>query len=184
MDDEVSRRRAGSVAALRALSHPVRLRMWGVLAGGASSAAELARALGVSHASASYHLRVLRDAGVVVLLEERQVQGGLERRYRMVELPDEPVGDEPTTAEDWIALVSTLGTMLQQRAGSVSSDPKWFDDVEVWVTPEAVGAVRRSLDNTFAMLREAAVAPAEPGAVRVSMSALLFSLRGRRADGA
>lgn len=183
MDDEASRRRAGSVASLRALSHPLRLRMWAVLAGGPSSAAELARTLELSHASASYHLRVLRDAGVVVLLEERQVQGGTERRYRMAALPHEPVGDEPTTTDDWVALVSTLGTMLQQRAGDVSSEPKWFDDVEVWVNPDTVAAARRSLDRTFAMLRDAAVAPTEPGAVRVSMSALLFSLRGRRADG-
>lgn len=176
------RRRTGSIAALRAMTHITRLRMCAVLAGGPASAAELARALDLQHASASYHLRVLREAGVVVLADERAVNGGVERRHRMVTPPDGPVGDEPSTTEDWIALVATVSALVQQRAARVSTDPKWFDDLEVWVPPGALDHARRALDDTFRGLRDVSVDAATPGASRVSASALLFSM-GEEAEG-
>lgn len=177
VDDDVARRRAGSIQALRALSHPIRLRMCSVLAGGPSSAAQLARALDLQHARASYHLRVLRDAGLVALLEQRTVNGGIERRYQMVEPPEEPVGDQPATTEDWVALVSTVGAILQQRAMRVSTAPKWFVDLEVWTSPDAMDRARRGLEEVLRELRATAVDPAAAGASRVSASALVFSMR-------
>src|ERR1035438_78848 len=79
MSLEVDERR---LVALRALAHPLRLRMLSLLTGAAMSAAELARELGVSQALASYHLRQLADAEAVELAEERSRRGGKERRYR------------------------------------------------------------------------------------------------------
>ena len=176
-------RRAGSVEALRALAHPLRLRMWSAMAAGPVSAAALARALGIEHASASYHLRVLRRAGLVVLAEERKVNGGIERRHRQVETPAEPVGDEPVTTEDWVALVTALGALLQSRAASVSPEAKWFVDLELWVDPVDITRLRRRLDDVLAELRVAAVDPTTPGARRVSASAVLFEM-DTEADGA
>lgn len=134
-DGSEARSRAGSLEALRALAHPVRLGIWSAMGGGPASAAALSRTLGLEHASASYHLRVLRDAGPVVLAEEPTVNGGVERRYRQVDTPTEPTNTDPVTTEDWVALVAALGALLQARTSHVTEDPKWFTDAELWVPP-------------------------------------------------
>ena len=57
---------------LRAVAHPVRLRMLSLLTGTELSAAEVARELGITHANASYHLRTLLDAGEMVIPARRR----------------------------------------------------------------------------------------------------------------
>lgn len=175
-DNMEVRRRAGSLDALRALSHPLRLRMWSLLVAAPASAADLARALDVQHASASYHLRSLHDAGLVTLVEVRTVNGGLERRFRVVDPPEHPVGDEPTNTEDWVALVAALSAILHQRAARVSSAPKWFADVELWAPADAIVGARQRIDSALRDLQQATVSPAEPDARRVSASALIFEI--------
>ena len=64
---------AGPVAAN---AHPLRLQILSLLTGASMSAAELARELGTTEANASYHLRVLADAGEVVPDGEVAVRGG------------------------------------------------------------------------------------------------------------
>lgn len=70
------------VGALRALAHPIRLRILSLLTGTAMSAAELSRELGISQANASYHLRVLASAGEVVQAGEQKIRGGVAKKYR------------------------------------------------------------------------------------------------------
>ncbi len=53
-------------ARLAALADPVRLRIVGVLAGGTRCVCDLQAAVPVAANLLSYHLRVLRDAGLVV----------------------------------------------------------------------------------------------------------------------
>ena len=72
----------GDVARLRASAHPVRLRIMSLLTAEALSAAEVARALDLTHANASYHLRVLHDVGVLVVESEEKIRGGVAKRYR------------------------------------------------------------------------------------------------------
>ena len=72
MTDETSD--PGDVARLRATAHPVRLRIMSLLTAEAMSAADVARALELTHANASYHLRVLHDIGELVPLI---LQGGI-----------------------------------------------------------------------------------------------------------
>ena len=67
---------------LRALAHPVRLRILSLLTGAELTAAEVARELGITHANASYHLRFLLDAGEIVVSGEEKIRGGVARRYR------------------------------------------------------------------------------------------------------
>ena len=61
---------------LRATAHPLRLQMLSLLTGAELSAAEVARELDVSQANASYHLRLLLDAGLLVIASEENVRGG------------------------------------------------------------------------------------------------------------
>jgi len=67
---------------LRALAHPVRLRILSLLTGADLTAADVARELGITHANASYHLRFLLDAGEIVVSGEESIRGGRARRYR------------------------------------------------------------------------------------------------------
>ena len=70
------------VVSLRALAHPVRLRMLSLLTGAPLSAAEVAREFGLTHANASYHLRQLLAAGQLVDAGQATIRGGRAKRYR------------------------------------------------------------------------------------------------------
>ncbi|MEU8352712.1 helix-turn-helix domain-containing protein, partial [Streptomyces sp. NPDC048845] len=67
-------------AALKALTHPLRIQLLGMLRqDGAATATELAEQTGESSASTSYHLRVLAKYGFVTEAEHRD---GRERRWQ------------------------------------------------------------------------------------------------------
>lgn len=69
-------------AALPALADPTRFQIVDLLGSGEKSAGEIERALQVSQPSASKHLRVLRDAGLVAMRKDRQ-----RRLYRIDPAP-------------------------------------------------------------------------------------------------
>lgn len=69
-------------AALPALADPTRFQIVDLLGSGEKSAGEIERALRVSQPSASKHLKVLRDAGLVAMRKDRQ-----RRLYRIDPAP-------------------------------------------------------------------------------------------------
>jgi len=69
-----------------ALAHPIRFRIWELLREGPATASHLARRLGESRGSTSYHLRMLGSTGVIV--EDEELGTKRERWWRR---PDEPV---------------------------------------------------------------------------------------------
>ncbi|GAA2485643.1 hypothetical protein GCM10010406_22290 [Streptomyces thermolineatus] len=159
--------------ALRALAHPVRLRMLSLMWPGPMSAAELARELDVSHALASRHLRRLDAAGLVELAEERVRRGGRERRYRAVH--GTPLSDRRDGAR---MLAAALAHTLQERAARRDPDGGGVTvDAELWVAPEAWEAARQRLADLADELHAAARPPHTPGTVPVGMSLMAFPLR-------
>lgn len=68
-------------AQYRALGHVVRHRILGLLGERAATTTQLARALGILKGSASFHLRVLEEAGLVRPVRTGVVRGGAERYY-------------------------------------------------------------------------------------------------------
>jgi DNA-binding transcriptional ArsR family regulator len=94
MDDEVKARRRSSPAPreelprtpaqFKALGHPLRHRLVNVLRQRPGTLAELTSALGASKGTVGYHLRVLREAGLVRLVGTRQVRGGTEQHFALV----------------------------------------------------------------------------------------------------
>lgn len=78
----------------KALAHPLRLRILGLLEEGSSTPKELARRLGVPLGNVSYHVRALRDNGFLELEHTRVVRGAVEHRYRVLARPR-------ITAETW-----------------------------------------------------------------------------------
>ncbi|MFI1096555.1 ArsR/SmtB family transcription factor [Streptomyces sp. NPDC020917] len=160
---------------LRALAHPVRLRMVSLVWNAPLSAAELARELGISHALASQHLRRLDEVGVVELAEVRANRGGRERRYRAVH--GSPLSDQRQAAAAPL-LAEALAHNLRERAARRAPDAEGVTtDAELWVTPEAWADFRGRLAALMADLHDAARPPHTPGTTGIGVTAMVFPLR-------
>ena len=71
-------------ALLRAISHPLRHRLLGMLDGRTASPNQLARELGLPLGRVSYHIRLLNDLGAIELVGTEPRRGALEHFYRAV----------------------------------------------------------------------------------------------------
>ena len=148
-------------AALRALAHPVRLRLVALLRReGALTASEAARRLGESSGSTSYHLRQLERFGLV---EEAGEGHGRQRPWRATAIytswPSVPENDELAEA----SLV--LDRFVVQRYGERLRD--WIEhraaEPKEWVEAASFGDSLLYLDREeLAALGEALRALAEP----------------------
>jgi DNA-binding transcriptional ArsR family regulator len=161
----------GSQRQLRALSHPVRLRILSLATGSAMSSAELARELGLSHAAVSFHVRQLASAGYLELAETRSVRGGQERRYRA-----RTGGAEQWKSEDPRRTVRAATTELRRRLDAGPTHWRVFSDAELWVDPQAWEEAVTRIASALTDLDAAARAAHAPGAVHVSTTAMLFAI--------
>jgi len=66
----------------KAMGHPLRQRLLFSLGQQPATISQLAAALGVAKGSVAHHLKTLRDAGLVRVVETRQVRGGTEQYYQ------------------------------------------------------------------------------------------------------
>ncbi|GLY66772.1 ArsR/SmtB family transcription factor [Amycolatopsis taiwanensis] len=163
---------------LRAIAHPLRLRILSLLTGAAMSAAEAARELGETQANVSYHLRKLHEAGLLRIAEEVSIRGGQAKRYR-----HDPDSGERITGdgEDHVMLAAALGDELRRRTALRQlGAPGAMTDAEVWVSPEAWQAALHHVRQVSELLHEGAKPPRTPGTVRVSATISLFELDSRR----
>ncbi|WP_415951440.1 ArsR/SmtB family transcription factor [Streptomyces sp. KLOTTS4A1] len=149
---------------LRALAHPVRVQLVGLLRKfGPSTATRLAERLGVNSGSASYHLRQLDAAGFV---EEDTGRGNARERWwravhRMTDLSDREVIDQnPEAALAYLQSVASTYAMRTQQALS-----------ELQTLPEAW---RGTFDMSDRALR---LTPAEARRLRQEMADLLDRYR-------
>ena len=69
---------------LRAISHPLRHRLLGMLDGRIASPNKLARELDLPLGRVSYHIRLLNDLGAIELVRTEPRRGALEHFYRAV----------------------------------------------------------------------------------------------------
>ncbi|MFE9691967.1 ArsR/SmtB family transcription factor [Micromonospora sp. NPDC005806] len=157
---------------LRALAHPVRLRMLSLLWSAPLSAAALARELEISHALASQHLRRLDAAGLVELADVRSRRGGRERRYRAVR------GPWLTEQQEGQALLaeSLARNLLDRVAHRTPETAGVTVDAELWVSPAEWEAARRRLQAVMTELHDAARPPHAPGTVRVGATLMAFEM--------
>ena len=72
---------------LKALSHPLRLRILAMLEERPGSPVQLAPRLDSTLGRVGHHVRVLRDAGLIELVETRRRRGAVEHIYRASALP-------------------------------------------------------------------------------------------------
>ncbi|MFJ8884736.1 helix-turn-helix domain-containing protein [Streptomyces sp. NPDC102402] len=187
-------------AALKALTHPLRLRLLGLLRQhGAATASELAARTGESSASTSYHLRVLAKYAFVAEAEHRD---GRERRWKAVH--------SVTTTSNAAMLATPAGRSmlmlgrrrqiehLQEsvdrheadieagRLGEEWHDPSGIDDLMPRLTPESLRELRDTIGAKTAEL--AARDEHDPRAERVVLLTAGLPLApagpGASADGA
>ncbi|MEU4424231.1 helix-turn-helix domain-containing protein [Actinoplanes sp. NPDC024001] len=137
----------GATAELRALAHPVRLRIMSLLTASSLTAAEVARELGITHANASYHLRNLLSAGHIAVAGEEKIRGGTAKRYR----------------HEAAAAVTRRGAGVR-------------DEAELWIDPETWHEIRDRIAAALRDLHAAAQPPGSPGTVRTSTTVALFAM--------
>lgn len=165
---------------LRATAHPIRLRLLSLTTGAAMSAAEAARDLGVSQASASYHFRVLERAGLVRVVEVVKVRGGEAKRYRHESSAkpfDVDAPHERLPLEDRQLYVEALVDELRRRSALRIDGPALSTDAELWIAPELWRRVVHHIGQATTVLHAGAQRPRTPGTVPVSMTLSMFPLR-------
>ena len=163
-----------AISALRSVAHPVRLRILSMLTARAMSAADVARELDLTHANASYHLRVLHDAGELLVESEEKIRGGTARRYRYVVGGDPARPSGPVSVEDEIAWQHATHTEVVRRLPHRVRGPGSSSDIETWVTPETWAEAMDLVTTAMTMLHERALPPGTDGAVHVSASSQAF----------
>ncbi|MFD8010860.1 ArsR/SmtB family transcription factor [Streptomyces sp. NPDC058955] len=168
---------------LRALAHPIRVQVVGLLRKhGPSTATRLAERLGVNSGTASYHLRQLGAAGFV---EEDTERGNARERWwrsvhRTIWFDDPELAErEPEAALAYQQSVAALYALRTQQTlnGLQTMPPAWrhtFDlsDWALRLTPEETGELYRELAAVIARYRRdlpETAASAPEGAERVAV---------------
>ena len=99
---------------VKALAHPLRIRILGILEQRSATPKELAELLDVQLENLSYHVRTLRDYGFIKLERRRMVKGAVEHRYGMVARPR-------ITAAVW----EQLPAIVREALDAASLDQVW-----------------------------------------------------------
>jgi DNA-binding transcriptional ArsR family regulator len=162
------------VSSLRAVAHPIRLRMLSLLTGVEMSAAEVARELGITQANASYHLRQLAASGHVVVAGTEKIRGGVAKRYTHPWRDGRPKGERSTGDN---SLIEVIANELVRRAGQRAPGLGMLTDAELWVSPDVWRQATELVHEASSLLHESARAPRSKGTVHVNMTAALFEMR-------
>lgn len=129
------------------LLHPVRLRIVLAMSGDELTTAELARRLpDVAPATLYRQVATLSESGVLEVVRERQVRGGVERTYRLVTGAASVDADDAAsmTKEEHHAafvmfvgaLVEAFGRYLDHPQSSPAEDGVGYRQVALWLSEE------------------------------------------------
>ena len=138
-EDEAGHLVLHSPAQFKALGHPVRHRMVNVLRQRPATLSQLASALGSTKGTIGYHVRVLRDAGLIRLSDTRQVRGGTEQYFALVSRGF--VVHETAEIGPEFLINAALAEILPPRPGQ--ADHTVLD--HLWLTPDEAHALAAHL---------------------------------------
>lgn len=176
MHDETTETDGEAVARLRSVAHPVRLRILSLLTAEAMSAAEVARTLDLTHANASYHLRVLFDAGELVVESEEKIRGGVAKRYRYDATRE--LADRTSGVDDRIAYARANALEVERRLLDAAPGSGSSSDLEAWVPVEAWHRALDLLHEASHLLHAAALPAGSPDTVHISTTTQAFTMAG------
>ena len=159
-------------AVLRAMAHPVRLRIMSLLTGAPLTAAEIARELGLTHANASYHLRSLLAASLIVPAGEEKIRGGVAKRYRY-----DPAREQGPPIDPSHGFMRVIADELVRRTEVARWEaPRVIGDADLWVDPEQWNALRTRMSELVHELHDVARPPRTPGTIRTSTTVAMFEM--------
>ena len=96
---------------VKAMSHPLRVRILALLDERTASPVELAGWLGATLGTVAYHVRTLERIGLIELVRQTRVRGAVEHHYRAKERPS--VSDEAWAAAPPIAKQAAVSASLE-----------------------------------------------------------------------
>jgi DNA-binding transcriptional ArsR family regulator len=119
---------------VKAMSHPLRIRILAMLTERVASPVELAESLDASLGVVAYHVRTLYRLGMIELVKETRVRGAVEHHYRAKERPR--VSDEAWAEAPPIAKQAAVGSALQMiyEYASASAAAGGFDAGDTHLT--------------------------------------------------
>jgi len=119
---------------VKALAHPLRIRILAMLADRVASPVQLAAHLDATLGTVAYHVRTLHSLGLVELVDTRQRRGATEHYYRAREHPRFP--DDAWAGLAPVAKQRMLSAMLQQIGQYVASSAAagGFDHADAHMT--------------------------------------------------
>jgi DNA-binding transcriptional ArsR family regulator len=178
----LSRKQVTDVDTLRALAHPLRVRLLGALRlDGSATASELGRRFGESSGSTSYHLRQLERFGFVV--EDDQQPSRRERRWRAAhdvtsfrpaDFLDEAAGREALEVMEQQQLRLLLDTVQAWHREKAGWPREWVDaaeqsDLHLWLSPAELAAMNHELLAVVQRWIGRQRRPTDPDARQVSL---------------
>jgi predicted ArsR family transcriptional regulator len=190
LESNPARRVVTDPLALRALAHPLRLKIWGLVGReGRLTAADAARQLGISQALASHHLRQLAKYGYV---ERGSAGDNRERPWQITATSNDFAGDD--SPEGWEA-VEVLDRYLAEQAvlqladwqeRRADEDPAWSEHSGVsqsllYLTKEELAELSQAWrDLTYAYAQRRPLGDAAkrgPGVTPVNLTLVKAPLR-------
>jgi DNA-binding transcriptional ArsR family regulator len=140
---------------VRALGHPLRVRILAILEERTASAVELARILDADIGVVAYHVRKLNQLGLIELVRETRVRGAIQRHYRAFVRPQ-------VTTEAWrdappVAKQALVDATLQQiyDYGRASNAAGGFDREDAHLTRTPLRLDRQGWERLAAALMRA-----------------------------
>jgi DNA-binding transcriptional ArsR family regulator len=173
---------------VRALSHPLRVRILALLQERTASPRELAEWLGATLGTVSYHVRALHEFGLIELVRTSQVRGAIAHHYRAKVRPR--VSDEAWSAAAPVVKQAAVGAALQtvDDYARASAAAGGFDRAEAHLTRTGLrldekgwAAAARACERLLAELGRVEEAAAkriarDPEAAGVADAALVLML--------
>lgn len=109
-------------AVVKALAHPLRVRILSLLEHRMASPNELSQEIGAPLGNVSYHVRQLAGLGLIKLVKETPRRGAVEHHYRLDMRPsisDEGWSRAPSIVKEALssAVISQIGTQVVDAAG-------------------------------------------------------------------
>jgi DNA-binding transcriptional ArsR family regulator len=139
---------------VKALAHPLRIRILAMLADRSASPVQLAARLDATLGTVAYHVRTLHSLGLVELVDTRQRRGATEHYYRAREHPRFP--DDAWAGLAPVAKQRMLSAMLQQIGQYVTSSAAagGFDRSEAHMTRRSLHLDDRAFEQLAAATRK------------------------------